>query len=128
MADVGLVPDEAPVPRPRLLLVDDDFAVLRTVGRQLAPLFEVICANDASEAMDRLAELEFEVVLTDYNMPGMHGLDLLEAVQRRWPRVQRVLMTAHASVEAAPAIVDRLLLKPFATSDLEMLLSAESLA
>ncbi len=62
-------------PRPRLLLLDDSRA---TFARALEDAgFEVLVAGDVAEALDVLAARDVDVVVADYHLPGMSGLDLL---------------------------------------------------
>ncbi len=79
----------APRPAPagrtrRVLLVDDSISVRKFVGLMLEKAgFEVTTANDGAEALARLAEGEFAVMITDLEMPRMNGYELLEDVRRR---------------------------------------------
>jgi chemosensory pili system protein ChpA (sensor histidine kinase/response regulator) len=69
---------------PRVLLVDDSISVRRFVGRMLtAGGFEVVTANDGSEAIARVAEGRFDVVVTDLEMPRVNGYELIEDLRRR---------------------------------------------
>jgi chemosensory pili system protein ChpA (sensor histidine kinase/response regulator) len=73
-----------PAGRRRVLLVDDSISVRKFVGQMLEKAgFEVTTANDGAEALARLAEREFEVVVTDLEMPRVNGYELLEDVRRR---------------------------------------------
>jgi chemosensory pili system protein ChpA (sensor histidine kinase/response regulator) len=70
--------------RPRVLLVDDSISVRRFVGRMLtAGGFEVVTANDGAEAIARVAEGRFDVVVTDLEMPRVNGYELIEDLRRR---------------------------------------------
>lgn len=82
------------------ILIADDHAVL-SVGVTLAleqhPRFRVVgTARDSTELFQRLAEVECDVVVTDYTMPGGKfgdGLAMLEALQRRAPHVRIAVLT-----------------------------------
>jgi DNA-binding NtrC family response regulator len=79
----------------RLLIVEDDPAVRQSLAETLeAEGVEVHVAGTAEEALDRLAEVAPEVVLTDVRMPGMDGLSLLRLLREREPDVDVVVMTA----------------------------------
>jgi len=86
-----------------ILVVDDSALDRRLAGALIAkdPSLKVVYAKDGLEA---LAEIERErpaAVVTDLQMPGMNGLELVEAVRKRYPALPIVLMTAHGSEEIA---------------------------
>jgi CheY-like chemotaxis protein len=79
-------PDTA-APRLRLLVVDDEPLVLRTLSRTLAG-HDVVCCNNAQEALDVVAaRADFDVVLCDVMMPAMDGPALRRELLRRHPRL-----------------------------------------
>jgi len=68
----------------RVLLVDDSLSVRKFVGAMLEKAgFAVTTAIDGADALARLAEAEFDVLVTDLEMPRMNGYELLEDVRRR---------------------------------------------
>lgn len=90
----------------RVMLVDDSEHFVRAARRTLAleEGIEVVgTAASADEALERLAQLDPDVVLMDMSMPGSSGLDATRAVKGRWPAVRVIILTAHdtASYEAA---------------------------
>jgi thioredoxin reductase (NADPH) len=113
--------------KPVLLSVDDDPGVSRAVARDLRRRygedFRVVRAASGDEALDALRELKLRgdgvaVMLADYRMPQMNGIDFLERAMDLFPRARRALLTAYADTEAAiQAInvvdVDFYLLKPW---------------
>lgn len=80
--------------RPVLLLVDDEAAILAAIRRSLRrePL-EILTAGNAGDALRTLDRQRVDVVLTDHQMPGMTGLELLREVAARWPETRRLLIT-----------------------------------
>src|SRR3978361_2436521 len=112
--------------KPVLLSVDDDPAVSRAVARDLrrhyGEHFRVLRASSAAEGLEALRELKLRgdavaVLLADYRMPQMNGIEFLEQAMDLFPRARRALLTAYADTDAAiQAInfgdVDRYLLKP----------------
>lgn len=81
----------------RVLIVDDVPIVLTSLRRVLERAgFEVEAAESGDAALAILSREEVDVVLSDFMMPGMNGLDLLHAVRQRWPRVRRAMLTAQA--------------------------------
>jgi two-component system, NtrC family, response regulator AlgB len=88
----------------RLLIVDDE----RNIRVSLAAFFQSLghdarTAASAREAHAMIEQGAFDVVLTDFRMAEMNGLELLVEVKRRRPETQVVLMTAYATVENAVA-------------------------
>jgi chemosensory pili system protein ChpA (sensor histidine kinase/response regulator) len=78
--DVGV----AGGPRRRVLLVDDSISVRKFVGQMLDKAgFDVTTAHDGAEALARLGESRFDVMVTDLEMPRLNGYELLEDVRRR---------------------------------------------
>jgi len=68
----------------RVLLVDDSLSVRKFVGQMLEKAgFEVTTANDGADALTHLAQAEFDVLVTDLEMPRLNGYELLEDVRRR---------------------------------------------
>jgi LmbE family N-acetylglucosaminyl deacetylase/CheY-like chemotaxis protein len=102
----------------RVVVLDDDPDVAdftRTVLEKRAGC-EVITLGDASQAAAAVARFDPDVVLTDIEMPGMTGLELVALLRARDATVKVVVMTAHGSVDYAVAAlrqrVDEFLLKP----------------
>ena len=109
----------------RILLVDDDVSVRQVLERFLAQAgHSVATAASVDEAIGWLAREPFDLVLTDLNMPGSSGLDLLASVRSKWPSTRTMLMSGGAeAAHAAAAIefgVDRLFLKPFQMDELRL--------
>jgi CheY-like chemotaxis protein len=84
--------------RPRLLLVDDDEANLRTFRRVFLNEFEMTLATSGPAALDELQKGPFDAALVDYTMPGMNGAELLLRMEREHPGVARFMLTAHGEI------------------------------
>ena len=79
---------------PVVLLVDDDPHVLSALRRGLRrEKVTVQTAGNAREALQRLAEGAIALVISDYRMPGMSGVELLTRVRSDWPSTKRVLLS-----------------------------------
>ncbi|MEQ9503380.1 MAG: response regulator [Deltaproteobacteria bacterium] len=89
----------------RLLLIDDDPAQLRALARTLSVRrsdLSVVTATDGSQALELLASTPVDLVLTDLQMPGMNGFELLAWIVSNAPHVPVFTMTGfpdQASVE-----------------------------
>jgi len=111
-------------PAPRLLVVDDDEVVLRAFERTFRRAFQVRTASSGALALAALEVQEVDVLITDYSMPGMSGLDLLREVVARHPAVARLMLTAHADVPEVVALkqqglVSAVLMKPWSREEVE---------
>ncbi len=81
----------------RVLIVDDVPIVLTSLRRVLERAgFRVDAADSGASALAFLGRAEIDVVLSDFMMPSMNGLELLREVAARWPRVRRAMLTAQA--------------------------------
>jgi thioredoxin reductase (NADPH) len=112
---------------PVLLTVDDDPSVSRAVARDLRRRYgeghRVVRAGSGAEALEALRDIKLRggrvaVLLADYRMPEMSGIEFLEAAMDLFPRARRALLTAYADTDAAIAAinvvdVDHYLLKPW---------------
>ncbi|GEM_PF-2113600 len=81
----------------RIMLVDDEEDILRSVGGLLVDFgHEVIPARDGAEALGLLEGREgIGLIVSDIEMPGGDGIDLLRSVRARWTGVPVILMTGH---------------------------------
>ena len=108
----------------KILVVDDEPLVCEAVKMLLEfDGHEVITAGDGSEALELFEHGSFDVVVTDYKMPGMKGDELAVALKARRPGQPVVMLTAHAEMIKTAAVpltgVDQLVSKPFQIADLQ---------
>ncbi|TWJ19590.1 sigma-54-dependent transcriptional regulator [Geobacter argillaceus] len=85
-----------------ILIVDDEKGqreILQTILKKEG--YRIVEAPSAKEGLAKLAEEEFDLILTDLKMPGMSGLELLEAVLADDPQQSVVIMTAHGTIDSA---------------------------
>lgn len=116
---------------PAIVLVDDEpnvVMILHPILHTFVPGLEIISVQDAASALAQLELRPVPLVLTDFNMPGMNGLELTERIKERWPETNVILVTACATQKveqkAHEAQVDYVLAKPFAIENLELLVRA----
>lgn len=92
----------------RILLVDDESNVLSALKRALfdEPL-EITAVTSAEEALDLMQEDHFKVVVSDERMLGMQGSEFLAQVKALHPHTVRIMLTGHATLEAAMKAVNQ---------------------
>ncbi len=88
---------------PVIMLVDDEPMVTQALSSflELETEYEVITCDSGNEALERLSPGPVDVVVSDYLMPGMTGLELLAEVGRRDPEIPRLMLTGYADKENA---------------------------
>ena len=97
-----MVPLPAAVPNPRVLVVDDEPSVLLTTRAVLEQDgYQVETASGGEAALAMIATQDFDIVLTDLNMPKVDGLVVLAEAQRRSPNTATIMITGYASVQSA---------------------------
>jgi DNA-binding NtrC family response regulator len=106
-----------------VLLVDDE----PLVGLRLKPALEkngyrVETAEDGEQAVARIAQEEFDVIVTDIRMEPLDGLKVLEAAQKQSSRTKVIIITGYATVELAREAMAKgafeVIAKPFRPNDL----------
>lgn len=118
--------------KPSVLCVDDEAPILRTLERFCRN--EGIPVRSASSAADALALMEREpvdIVLSDYLMPGMNGLDFLSEVHSRWPRVAGIVISGFVELPAVASalrqgVIVGFLHKPWKRDELKELIKNAS--
>jgi len=92
-----------PPDRPRVLVVDDDADIAYLVSLMLSRIgtFDTETASTAEQALAMLADGEWDLLLTDLRLPGMDGTELVRAAQALRPGIPAIIMTAHATIDAA---------------------------
>ena len=81
----------------KILFVDDDPLVRDMIGKYLSmdERYEILVADSGHRALEILEAGKVDLVLSDINMPGIKGFDLLKIVKQKYPDVKRVLITAY---------------------------------
>jgi two-component system, response regulator, stage 0 sporulation protein F len=102
-----------------VLIVDDEDAILAVLQKSLSKLgedYRVVTAPDGFAALEELKNHSFDLVITDYKMAGMNGMELLGKIKEEQPATRVILMTAYGSVsveaEAQRMDVYKYLVKP----------------
>ncbi len=109
-----------------IVIVDDEKPIQRSVKRLLAfESYDIICCNNAEEAMSAVEQYLPAVIVSDQHMPGMQGVDLLRKVREISPNTSRILFSGHIDVELLRQAVNggevyRFITKPWNDEELVM--------
>lgn len=114
----------------KALVVDDNGELRSIVGKMLAVLgYEVSSADNGEKALGIFLRGKFDIVLSDYEMPGMDGVTLALNIKRYSPGTPVILMTG-AAREAVQSrigtVVDQVILKPFSLAQIGLTISSMS--
>lgn len=112
-----------PEARTHLLLVDDEAALRETLAERLEDAgFDVDQAETGEQAIDKLAEFAFDIVVTDLRLPGLDGTRVLEAAVQRYPDIVGIIVTGYGTVKDAVEAIKRgatdFVTKPFQFDEL----------
>ena len=115
---------------PAILIVEDEAKMRRLLELNLGEDgFTTFSAGDAEAGLKLLRENDIDLVLTDLKLPGMNGLEFLQAVKRQNAALPVVVMTAFGSVETAveamKAGASDYVLKPFSLTEMRMVIHKE---
>ena len=110
-----------------ILVVDDEPAMRAGIARVLAAEgYQVLTAASGDEALGMMASRPVNLAILDMKMPGMDGVELLQAIGRDHPQTRVIMVTGYPDVEAAVACIKLgaldYLVKPLSTGDFEALL------
>ncbi len=96
------MPETAAATKPRVLLADDEVPLRDSLAKVLTDEgIEVMTTGDGAEALRMLGKQDFDLLISDIRMPGLDGLALLRAVNKDYPHLGVILVTAFATVESA---------------------------
>jgi CheY-like chemotaxis protein len=93
-----------PDTKAKLLIVDDEPSIRTSLSRVLAEIgYRVRTAEDGFSALVEIRKEVPDILLSDLNMPGMSGFELLSVVRRRFPAIQTIAMSGAFSGDEAPS-------------------------
>jgi DNA-binding NtrC family response regulator len=107
-----------------ILVVDDDTNLLDGLKRSMREkqiMWKQMFVSSANDALDILATKKIDVIITDYKMPGIDGLELLSIVKEKYPDIKRILLTGQSEnevFESAKDIAHSYLSKPCPITDI----------
>jgi len=111
----------------KILIVDDEVNLLQSLGDVLRSKgFMVGTARNGLEALDRLKERFFDLIIADLKMPRMGGMELLKVVRERYPQTAVVILTGYGTVKSAVDAIKRgaydYLVKPFVPDEILLII------
>lgn len=106
-----------------VLIVDDEEGVRRSLKKALgSEAYELFSARDGREALEMVRDNPIDIVICDFKMPGMNGLETLVEIGKSDPEVTRIILTGYATLENAVdslnSGIDGFLTKPFDNREL----------
>lgn len=112
----------------RILFIDDEQLILHALRRTLRrEPFELHFTDEPASAVQLVGEHDIDIVVCDYMMPGMSGVEVLGSIARKHPRTARIMMTGQADSQATIRAINegsihRFLEKPWADDHLKRVL------
>jgi len=107
-----------------LLIIDDDEVFCRLLQRRFEEEYAVTGFSDPEDAVRHMKEGSVDVVLTDFSMPKMDGMEILKLVKSGSPDTDVIIMTAYANVETAVEAMKKgaydYIIKPFSLDELSI--------
>jgi len=85
-----------------IIFVDDDGNLIQGLKRMLKKkenVWSVDFALSGKEALDKMSDNDYDVIVSDYRMPEMDGLELLNIVKKKYPNIKRLLLTGQSEKE-----------------------------
>ena len=110
-----------------LLVVDDELDNLELLERTLRREYAVVTASSAEDALDRLPDLEVDLIITDQRMPGMTGIQLLERAGTIAPHALGIILTGYTDAQDLMEAINsgyvyRYITKPWEPEELKLTL------
>ena len=111
--------------RQKILVVDDNDTIRGVVSQMLCRLgFAVLSADSGEKGLALFLKNKFDLVMTDFNMPGMDGINLASCIKKKSPSTQVVLMTGADKEVILSKIkntaVAKALFKPFTLAEVDV--------
>src|SRR5690606_11030927 len=94
-----------------ILVIEDNLEILGMLKDTLESVihynFNVTCSQNAEEAMEKIQNSSFDLIISDNVLPGMSGIDLLTKVKDQYPSILRILITGYSDLEVVKDAINR---------------------
>lgn len=107
------------MPGKKIVVVDDDETIRKTFFLILNQNYRVYLAKDGQEVLDRFKKSDVDLVIADYRLPTMNGLELVAALRKEGYRGEVILISAHADM-IEPDVLSRLAISHFFAKPLDL--------
>ena len=107
------------------LIVEDNDTMREGIVRVVEKMgHKAVNTPDAEQAIEQLSQTKFDLLISDYKLPGMTGIDLLEKAKQNSPETEALLITAYGSIELAVEAMKKgaadFITKPFSPEELTL--------
>jgi DNA-binding NtrC family response regulator len=85
-----------------IIFVDDDKNILQGLKRSMKPMTEkwdILFLNNVESVIETIKEKKPDIIIADYKMPGMNGIELLNKIKKEYPFIKRILLTGQSESE-----------------------------
>lgn len=111
----------------RLLVIDDEIEVTKSIVRQFRKKYDVYSANGGEEALDIMEENDIQVIISDQRMPGMTGVDFFARIKEKYPESLKLILTGYSDIEAVVGAINdgqvfRYVTKPWIPEELDSII------
>jgi len=107
-----------------ILVVDDDKNNRDILGEILKKEdYTVITAPDGETAINMIIVNRYDLVITDFQMPGINGLELAGWVKEYFPATKVILVTGHQLIRPKNVAADRIIFKPYDTGEMRRIIN-----
>jgi two-component system nitrogen regulation response regulator NtrX len=107
------------MPGKKIVVVDDDETIRKTFFLILNQAYRVYLAKDGREVLERFKKSDVDLIIADYRLPAMDGIELVSALRKAGYRGEVILISAHADM-IEPDVLSRLAISHFFAKPLDL--------
>jgi DNA-binding response OmpR family regulator len=107
------------MPGKKIVVVDDDETIRKTFFLILNQAYRVYLAKDGQEVLERFKKSDIDLIIADYRLPSMNGIELVTALRKAGYRGDVILISAHADM-IEPDVLSRLAISHFFAKPLDL--------
>lgn len=82
----------------KILFIDDDANFLQSIEKNIKARFKDVTAvfhNNTDDVIKNIDNLDYDIIVTDYKMPGLDGKSLIKKIKEKYPEIISIILTAH---------------------------------